>query len=172
MHAFLIGSHFVDPSRLIPAVIDAITLTLILLEVVATMSRAERWNASNGVKGLAFAALMCFALLGFWMSNYVYTGLPSAHLTINFNAEEIPPNSVFEVDAKVNLVNDEKQYILVDQAKEIPNVMPAMVMIYDITNANREQISEVRQGDSVHLTLATDAKGVLGLRNISRILGG
>ncbi len=68
------------------------------------------------------------------------------------------PKNVYQTEGKVEILNYDDKYITINQTIPIPDVMPAMVMSYDINDNNLNQIKNLKEGDDVSITLKSDER--------------
>ena len=73
IHAFLIGSHFTIPTSIIPKITNSIALTLLLLEVGATLLRFWQQKRLGTVKNISISvALILLVIVGFWTTFSIF----------------------------------------------------------------------------------------------------
>jgi len=159
-HAFLIGSYFVNTRSFIAETVDLAALTFVLLEARAKASMLWRSrNARPAWRTKSYNALLLVAVAAaFFLSNYALTR-PQYGLQEN-------GLKTYQTNGIVLAVNVNEQYITINQ-DEIPGIMSAMSMSYQVGENNSDQIKQLKEGDNASITLAYN-QGYLDLYNITK----
>lgn len=70
------------------------------------------------------------------------------------------PKDIYTTEGKIEIINYVDKYITINQTIPTAEVMPAMVMSYDITDANIDQIKNLKEGDDISMTLKSDERKI------------
>ncbi len=107
IHAFFIGSHFTTPSGMIPWVTNIVALTLLLLEVGATMIRfwqQKRWKTKRTLWMSFLLGLLVIG--GFWITIVNFQKQYDPH---SVHRKGYSQNYIVEIDTDPNILVPNQQ---------------------------------------------------------------
>jgi len=138
VHAFLIGSHFTTPTAVIPKATNIIALTLLLLEVGATILRfwqQKQWRASQSIR--ISVMLMILVIAGFWV-------------TISTFQKPYDPHSAHRKGYSKNYVAE----VTTEPNKIVPNQpITARITIRDKRNGKIVKKFQIVQEKHMHMVI-------------------
>jgi sulfoxide reductase heme-binding subunit YedZ len=166
-HVFLIGSHYTNTRSLIPALTMGIALVYLLLESGATFMILRKSARPIWKKATYSVLLLVIMSGGVWGSSVALQHAPLTPYVTQLAFSNNAPK-YYDNQARVNLVSMDDGYIVIDQLHDIPHVMQAMTMAYDITPETKDVISALKEGDTVNFTLVGINNILFQLVNITK----
>jgi Cu/Ag efflux protein CusF len=150
------------------AIVSLMALTSVDIAVKRLGQRV--WKFLHLLIYLAVPLVLAHAfLIGSYFANpksFIPASVDFVALTMpQYSLQENGP-TLYSTNGVVMAVNTGEHYITINQ-DEVPGVMPAMIISYQVSENISSQISQLKEGDSVSITLAYD-QGYLELYGITK----